>query len=131
MTYGLIPARHRILWVNCVDLVWNAILASMSQKKEEPIKIIVAKDDDRDQQQQPMIWETSANDETRVDIAPMDAIKTSRNGNNVELPVVDNIVRDDVAVNRNNGHESGYNNELNMNFQNETLADNEATIVKQ
>jgi protein Mpv17 len=33
VTYGLIPARHRILWVNCVDLVWNAILATMSQKK--------------------------------------------------------------------------------------------------
>lgn len=28
VTYGLIPARHRILWVNSVDLLWNAILAS-------------------------------------------------------------------------------------------------------
>lgn len=27
VTYGVIPARHRILWVNCVDLIWNAILA--------------------------------------------------------------------------------------------------------
>jgi protein Mpv17 len=36
VTYGVIPARHRILWVNCVDLVWNAILASMSQRKEIP-----------------------------------------------------------------------------------------------
>lgn len=33
ITYGVIPARHRILWVNCVDLVWNAILASLSQAK--------------------------------------------------------------------------------------------------
>ena len=32
ITYGLIPARHRILWVNSVDLVWNAILASQAQK---------------------------------------------------------------------------------------------------
>ena len=31
ITYGLIPARHRILWVNCVDLVWNAILARKAQ----------------------------------------------------------------------------------------------------
>jgi hypothetical protein len=58
VTYGLIPARHRILWVgfhkagpwlnccifaqplyffvcfvqvNCVDLIWNAILATMSR----------------------------------------------------------------------------------------------------
>jgi protein Mpv17 len=35
VTYGLIPARHRILWVNCVDLVWNAILAGMSQRSQE------------------------------------------------------------------------------------------------
>jgi len=27
ITYGLIPPQHRILWVNSVDLVWNAILA--------------------------------------------------------------------------------------------------------
>merc|ERR1712226_7218 len=35
ITYSVIPARHRILWVNCVDLVWNAILASMSQGKDK------------------------------------------------------------------------------------------------
>jgi len=34
ITYGVIPARHRILWVNCVDLIWNAILASMSNGKK-------------------------------------------------------------------------------------------------
>jgi protein Mpv17 len=33
VTYSVIPARHRILWVNCVDLVWSAILASMSNAK--------------------------------------------------------------------------------------------------
>ena len=32
ITYGVIPARHRILWVNSVDLIWNAILASQAQK---------------------------------------------------------------------------------------------------
>jgi Mpv17 / PMP22 family len=32
ITYSVIPARHRILWVNCVDLIWNAILASKAQK---------------------------------------------------------------------------------------------------
>ena len=31
VTYGLVPARHRILWVNSVDLVWNAILASKAR----------------------------------------------------------------------------------------------------
>ncbi|KAL3945086.1 MAG: hypothetical protein SGBAC_000815 [Bacillariaceae sp.] len=35
ITYGLIPARHRILWVNSVDLVWNAILASQAQKTDD------------------------------------------------------------------------------------------------
>ena len=35
ITYGLVPARHRILWVNSVDLIWNAILASQAQKEPE------------------------------------------------------------------------------------------------
>jgi len=35
ITYGLIPARHRILWVNSVDLVWNAILATMASKVQK------------------------------------------------------------------------------------------------
>ena len=26
ITYSVIPVRHRILWVKCVDLFWNAIL---------------------------------------------------------------------------------------------------------
>jgi protein Mpv17 len=36
ITYSVVPARHRILWVNCVDLVWNAILASKTAAVEEP-----------------------------------------------------------------------------------------------
>jgi hypothetical protein len=35
LTYSVIPSQHRILWVNCVDLVWNAILASMSRSTED------------------------------------------------------------------------------------------------
>lgn len=34
VTYSVIPARHRMLWVNMVDLVWNSILAGLSQKKQ-------------------------------------------------------------------------------------------------
>lgn len=34
ITYSVIPARHRILWVNCVDLVWNGILASLTNKED-------------------------------------------------------------------------------------------------
>lgn len=30
VTYGLIPPRHRVLWVNLVDLVWSSILASLA-----------------------------------------------------------------------------------------------------
>jgi protein Mpv17 len=36
ITYGFIPARHRILWVNSVDLIWNAILSTLARKEEEP-----------------------------------------------------------------------------------------------
>lgn len=35
VTYGLIPARHRILWVSSVDLVWNAILASKARDDDD------------------------------------------------------------------------------------------------
>jgi protein Mpv17 len=35
ITYGAIPARHRILWVNCVDLFWNAILALKTSGDDE------------------------------------------------------------------------------------------------
>ena len=37
ITYSVIPAQHRILWVNMVDLVWNAILATISQKDVPPV----------------------------------------------------------------------------------------------
>lgn len=42
VTYGLIPARHRILWVNSVDLVWNAILASKARGDDDVNKEIEA-----------------------------------------------------------------------------------------
>ena len=35
VTYSVIPAQHRVLWVNSVDLVWNAILSSAAQKGDE------------------------------------------------------------------------------------------------
>ena len=39
VTYSVVPARHRILWVNCVDLVWNAILSTLS-RKIEPLEVL-------------------------------------------------------------------------------------------
>jgi len=47
ITYGLVPARHRILWVNSVDLVWNAILATKAQKvspNEDVFDVLAAVD---------------------------------------------------------------------------------------
>ena len=41
ITYGLVPARHRILWVNSVDLIWNAILASKAQGDDEPVEHLI------------------------------------------------------------------------------------------
>merc|ERR1711982_256732 len=38
ITYTVIPAQHRILWVNCVDLVWNAILALMAGEKTDEVE---------------------------------------------------------------------------------------------
>jgi len=32
VTYGVIPGRHRVLWVNAVDLIWNGILAGAAAK---------------------------------------------------------------------------------------------------
>ncbi|KAG5192399.1 hypothetical protein JKP88DRAFT_351915 [Tribonema minus] len=29
-TYSVIPAQHRVLWVNCVDLVWSSILSGLA-----------------------------------------------------------------------------------------------------
>jgi protein Mpv17 len=44
ITYGAIPARHRILWVNCVDLVWSAILASKATSAPEEQEEAVVED---------------------------------------------------------------------------------------
>jgi protein Mpv17 len=35
-TYGFIPPRHRVLWVNCVDLIWQSILAQMVNTPPPP-----------------------------------------------------------------------------------------------
>jgi len=36
LTYGVVPPAHRILWINCVDLLWVTILASIGRQGEEP-----------------------------------------------------------------------------------------------
>ena len=47
VTYGAIPAQHRILWVNCVDLFWNAILALKTSKDDDDSEDIVNTSDGR------------------------------------------------------------------------------------
>lgn len=41
VTYSVIPAQHRILWVNSVDLIWNAILAKSAQKGDAETEAIL------------------------------------------------------------------------------------------
>lgn len=43
--HSLIPAQHRILWVNSVDLVWNAILATLAQKKDSVFEELEGEDE--------------------------------------------------------------------------------------
>lgn len=31
VTYNLIPPRHRVLWVNCADLIWVTVMASIAR----------------------------------------------------------------------------------------------------
>merc|ERR1712228_1081429 len=31
ITYTVIPAQHRLLWVSCIDLLWNALLAVLAR----------------------------------------------------------------------------------------------------
>lgn len=33
VTYGFIPTRHRVLWVNMLDLLWSSILAQLASKE--------------------------------------------------------------------------------------------------
>jgi protein Mpv17 len=49
LTYTIIPAQHRILWVNCVDLVWNAILASISRANPDAKKSVVTVEEEENE----------------------------------------------------------------------------------
>lgn len=34
VTYSVIPPRHRVLWVNCADLVWVTILSLFKAQED-------------------------------------------------------------------------------------------------
>lgn len=40
VTYGVIPPRHRVLWVNMLDLLWSSILAGLTSKDATPVLAI-------------------------------------------------------------------------------------------
>ncbi|KAF3522109.1 hypothetical protein F2Q69_00046924 [Brassica cretica] len=35
ITYGLVPVEQRLLWVDCVELIWVTILSTYSNEKSE------------------------------------------------------------------------------------------------
>jgi protein Mpv17 len=35
VTYGLVPVEQRLLWVDCVEIVWVTILSMFANKKAE------------------------------------------------------------------------------------------------
>jgi Mpv17 / PMP22 family len=82
ITYNVIPARHRILWVNCVDLVWNAILAS---KASSPTS---TSDDDLDQLAS-TLKVTSIDDNISHEIAtlPANSSDNSHHQHSAEMPL--------------------------------------------
>lgn len=62
VTYGVIPPRHRVLWVNMLDLVWSSILASLAsgsgpQKEEGAVvaAVVVEREEERLLEQQVLL----------------------------------------------------------------------------
>lgn len=52
VTYGLVPVEQRLLWVDCVEIVWVTILSMFANEKaqqrletsEEGVLVLVSKD---------------------------------------------------------------------------------------
>ncbi|KAJ1623708.1 hypothetical protein T492DRAFT_599364 [Pavlovales sp. CCMP2436] len=42
ITYSVIPPRHRVLWVNCADLVWVTILSLFAKEEENKAAALLA-----------------------------------------------------------------------------------------
>ena len=38
ITYTLVPPRHRVLWVNCADLVWVTCLSTIASGAQIPLE---------------------------------------------------------------------------------------------
>tara|TARA_B100000459_G_C8430838_1_gene137318 strand:+ start:130 stop:354 length:225 start_codon:yes stop_codon:yes gene_type:complete len=35
ITYGVVPLEHRVLWVDCVEIIWVAILSQSAAGKDK------------------------------------------------------------------------------------------------
>ena len=93
ITYGLIPARHRILWVNSVDLVWNAILATMASKdevapEEEAIKVSAAavaldssSKDEKQEQKDVVVLDNQSIEDAKLDVVDMIFMNNNKSTN--------------------------------------------------
>ena len=115
ITYGVIPARHRILWVNSVDLIWNAILATQAQK-EQPENAAEANDDAIDVQHALHAQEDSS-----------DSLVLSKN---LPTPVVSKEAPEEVAVSHIvSSVDSKLNAPSNATLELETDAKSTTTIV--
>jgi hypothetical protein len=86
VTYGLIPARHRILWVSSVDLVWNAILASQAQK-DDPAEEGDAPQEDT---QQPLLLLESSSQDTEDAVPDLSHENTTNAHHQPHVVVLDN-----------------------------------------
>ncbi|CAM9564066.1 unnamed protein product [Chrysoparadoxa australica] len=48
-TYGFIPPQHRVLWVNCLDLIWSSMLAGMtSGQGPDTAEVVVGEEAEND-----------------------------------------------------------------------------------
>jgi protein Mpv17 len=84
VTYGLVPARHRILWVNSVDLVWNAILASQAQPAAEE------EDTPQEDTQQPLLLLESSSQDTEEAVPELSHENTTNGQHQPHVIVLDN-----------------------------------------
>lgn len=85
ITYSVTPSQHRILWVNSVDLIWNAILASQAQSNDalEDVNVDLSKleTDDEDEVTALNFTNTSDNDALLIVSSTNNDIRNVRNIN--------------------------------------------------
>jgi Mpv17 / PMP22 family len=41
-TDSVIPPQHRVLWVNCIDLIWSSLLSKLAAGKQPETEPVAA-----------------------------------------------------------------------------------------